>query len=306
MPLLSFIDIFGPYCLDYFLMQNSAEPIRDPETETTFCPLCGSPSGTIIHTFDKLHVSLCGGCGLRYLNPRIKESVMTDRYKCGAYFSGGEKSGYDDYFAQEISLRLTFRRFIRNLRKVIPQAQSLLEIGCGYGFFLDEAKFFFPRLAGVELSAKAGKTAGHNSGASVFVGRADMLPPGMNNFDIIIMINVIEHVYAPVPLLLSLRERLTAGGVIVVATPDIGSLWYRMMKKRWPSFKIPEHVAFYGKKTLGNLLSRAGFQSIGAIPYSHAFPLGLIAEKFGVILPGVFAKKILWLPGVMVALYGRK
>jgi SAM-dependent methyltransferase len=287
-------------------MQKFAEPSAESEKETTSCPLCKSSNDSIIHTFGELHVVLCQVCGLRYLNPRIKEAVMKERYERRSYFSGISASGYDDYYMQEISLRLTFRRFLKNLKKFVPQAQNLLEVGCGYGFFLDEAKDFFPRRTGVELSAEAGMTAQETSGARVHIGSAFSLPPEIKDFDIIIMINVIEHIYDPVPLLLSLRERLTAGGMLALATPDIGSFWYKIMKKRWPSFKVPEHIAFYDKKTLSNLLNKAGFQPAGTIPYSHAFPMGVISKKFGINLPGGLAGKILWLPQVMLALCGRK
>lgn len=248
----------------------------------------------------------CRECGLRYLNPRVKESVLKGRYERGSYFSGGGASGYDDYYLQETSLRLTFRRFLRNLKKLVPQAQNLLEVGCGYGFFLDEAKGFFPGRTGIELSAAAATTAQNTSSTRVHIGSVHSLPPDMKDFDVIVMINVIEHVYEPLALLVRLRERLTAGGIVVLATPDIGSFWYKIMKKRWPSFKIPEHVAFYDRKTLEALTDRAGFKPAGTIPCPHAFPLGLITKKFGISLPRALAGKIIWLPDVMIASCGRK
>ncbi len=287
-------------------MQKLAEPSADSEKETTSCPLCKSSTDSIIHTFGELHIVLCRNCGLRYLNPRIKESAMRKRYEQKAYFSGEDGSGYDNYHVQELSLRLTFRRFLKNLKKVIPQAENLLEVGCGYGFFLDEAKDFFPSLTGIELSAEAGRAALETSGAQIHIGTADSLPTDTKDFDVIIMLNVIEHIYEPVRFLLSLRERLASGGVMVLATPDIGSFWYRIMKKRWPSFKLPEHVAFYDKKTLADLLERAGFQPAETVPYPHAFPMGVMAKKFGVELPQKLAEKILWLPRVMIAQCGRK
>lgn len=287
-------------------MRNLTGPIVKSETEITSCPLCGSSNDSIIHSFGELNVVSCRDCGLRYLNPRIRESAMRKRYEHMSYFSGGGTAGYDDYHIQEVSLRLTFRRFLGNLRKAFPKFESLLEVGCGYGFFLDEARAFFPRRTGVELSAEAGATAEKASGAHVYIGDVSSLPPEMKDLDIIAMINVIEHVYEPIPLLVSLRERLTAEGVVVVATPDIGSFWYRIMRKRWPSFKIPEHVAFYNKKNLEELLHRAGFETIGAIPFPHAFPLGVITEKFGINLPPGPSARILWMPRVMLALAGRK
>jgi len=179
-------------------------------------------------------------------------------------------------------------------------------VGCGYGFFLDEAKEFFPVRTGIELSADAAVTAHNTSSAGIHVGSVYSLPPDVKDFDVIILINVIEHVYDPLPLIVWLRNRLKAGGVIVLATPDIGSYWYKIMKKRWPSFKIPEHVVFYNRRTLAALLDKAGFQSAGTIPYPHAFPIGVITEKFGINLPRALAGKIIWLPDVMIASCGRK
>lgn len=287
-------------------MQNLVEPTARPEMEKAACPLCGSLNDCIIHSFGEFQVSLCRACGLRYLNPRIKESLMQDRYTNGTYFTGEDISGYDDYYSQEVSLRLTFRRFLGNIRKIVPRADSLLEVGCGYGFFLDEAKGFFSRRSGIELSAEAGSRAQKTSGAPVHIGSIYTLPPEMKDFDLIVMINVIEHVYEPVRMLLSLSERLTPEGMMVLATPDIGSFWYKIMRKRWPSFKIPEHVAFYDKKTLKDLFNRTGLQPAGTIPFHHAFPLAIIAEKFGVKLPPGLAGKIVWLPRVMIAVAGTK
>jgi SAM-dependent methyltransferase len=181
-------------------MQKLTEPSAESEKETTSCPLCKSSNDSIIHTFGELHVVLCRGCGLRYLNPRIKESVMRERYERRTYFSGGASSGYDDYYIQEISLRLTFRRFLKNLKKFVPQAENLLEVGCGYGFFLDEAGEFFTRRSGIELSAEAGAKARKTSGAHVHIGGAESLPPEMKEF--------FDKLFFTGIILLSLLERL--------------------------------------------------------------------------------------------------
>ena len=54
-----------------------------------------------------------------------------------------EARGYTDYAAQEKSLRATFRLFMNNLEKKRLTGKTLLEVGCGYGYLLDEAKNFF-------------------------------------------------------------------------------------------------------------------------------------------------------------------
>jgi len=280
-------------------------PFAESDLETISCPLCKSSSNSVIHAFGEFRVVLCKNCGLYFLNPRMKESVMLTMYERGAYFFGEDASGYYDYRAQEVSLRLTFRRFLKNLRRLDAQQDRLLEVGSGYGFFLDEAKGFFSHRTGIELSEDAGREAAKMSGSYVHVGDVSTLPPHLKDFNVIVTINVIEHIYEPVSFLRLLGDRLAPGGKVVVATPDIGSLWYKGMKKRWPSFKIPEHVAFYDSKTLARLLETAGFQSIMSIPFPHAFPLGLIAKKIGLSLTGNLGKANIWLPKTMVALSGQ-
>lgn len=279
--------------------------VQKTDLETTGCPLCGSSKISIIHSFSPFHVFACLDCGLRYLNPRLREEAMLRTYRDETYFTGEEGTGYESYLDQEESLRLTFRRFIRALGASGIASGRLLEVGCGYGFFLDEARHRFPERAGIELSEKAAEHARRLSDADVHSGDVRSAPSHFRDFSVIVLTNVIEHVYHPVECLLEIRERLLRGGRIVIATPDIGSFWYRLAGRRWPSFKIPEHVAFYTGETLTALLEKAGFSSVRHVPFPHAFPLGLIAKKLGITLKGRLAKRPLWLPHTMVALSAR-
>lgn len=287
-------------------MPRSEELMAEADIETTACPLCRSSRSSIIHTFGKLRVVSCKDCGLSYLSPRMKEPAMRKLYERKDYFADGDLSGYEDYSTQERSLRLTARRFLRDIKGLCPKAESLLEVGCGYGFFLDEASRFFSRRAGTELSADAARKAEETSGADIYTSDLTALPASVTDFDVIVMINVIEHVYEPLTFLLSLRKRLKPGGRLMLSTPDIGSFWYKIMKKKWPSFKVPEHVVFYDGKSMADLLRRAEFHALKPMPFYHAFPLEMIARRLGMTVPGAIGCKIIWLPRVMTALSGRK
>ena len=282
-------------------MSLSLNSIDLIDLETTPCPLCQSSNSSIIHAFGRLNVVTCRKCGLAYLNPRLKESTMRATYRSENYFLHSADAGYEDYSFQENSLRITFRRFLEELKKREMTSDRLLEVGCGYGYFLDEAKYFFSYRAGIELSQEAGFHAKKLSGVHIYVGDISSLPPEYNNFATVVLINVIEHIYSPIEFLFSIKQRLKDGGIIVIATPDIGSFWYRILKKRWPSFKIPEHVAFYSGKTLKLLLQKAGFVDIQELPFPHAFPVGLTAHKFGITVPAKFGKRSVWLPRTMIA-----
>lgn len=279
--------------------------VIESDLETTHCLLCKSSKSLIVHTFRPFTIVICEQCSLIYLTPRLKETVMRSIYQSDTYFLQKDETGYDDYSFQENSLRITYRRFLKELQKHGMTSGRLLEIGTGYGYFLDEARGYFQDVSGVELSERAACYAHKISGCNIHVGTVSNLPVEWNNFDVIVLINVIEHIYEPLEFLLSVRQRLKDDGRIVIGTPDIGSFWFKILKKRWPSFKIPEHVAFYSKKTLTLLLQKAGFKQIQPIPYPHAFPVGLIMRKLRVNISSSLSKIPVWIPKTMIALSAR-
>jgi hypothetical protein len=56
---------------------------------------------------------------------------------------------------------------------------------------------------------------------------------------------------------------------------------------------------------LRRLMTEAGLTNITRLPYPHAFPLGLIAAKFGLSLPRALSRLNLWVPATTIATYGR-
>lgn len=225
-------------------------------------------------------------------------------YGHSSYYESGA-SGYADtsYVAQEAALRATFKRLLHNLAKRGLTGGDLLEIGCGYGYLLDEARLFFDRRVGTEFSPEGAEMA-RATGAEVFVGGIEKVPPE-HKFECVIATQVIEHVYEPLPFVKRLANHTKPEGHIVLATPDIGGVLSKFMGRRWPSFKAPEHVVYFDFPTLSLLMHQAGLNPVRRLPYPHAFPFGLIASKLGFALPPLLARLKIWVPATTVAAYGR-
>jgi SAM-dependent methyltransferase len=240
---------------------------------------------------------------LHYLSPRLDANAMQQVYREPSYYEGGS-SGYSDgsYSFQEPALRATFRRFLFNLNKRGLTGGRLLEIGCGPGYLLNEARPFFDRRYGTEFSPEIAAIA-RATGAEVFIGGIEQVPPDPK-FDCIVATQVIEHVYDPPAFVQALVDHTLPGGHIVLATPDIGGVLRKTMGRRWPSFKTPEHVVYFNFETLSSLMRRAGLDAVRRLPYPHAFPMGLLAAKFGIALPRWLARIRTWVPATTVAVYG--
>lgn len=269
------------------------------------CPLCGDERRHLPFRLCKTYsVARCPGCGFHYLYPRLSESAMQLAYRQTSYYEGGA-CGYADtsYIEQESTLRATFRRLLHNLAKRGLAGGDLLEVGCGYGFFLDEARPYFQRRVATEFSLQAAERA-RATGAEVFIGGVEQIPPEAR-FNCVLAAHVIEHVYEPLPFVQQLVSHIKPGGHIVLATPDIGGVLSRLMGRRWPSFKAPEHVLYFDFRSLSSLMRRAGLESVRRFPYPHAFPFTLIAAKFGMVLPSSLGQIRIWVPATTVAVYGR-
>jgi len=125
-------------------------------------------------------------------------------------------------------------------------------------------------------------------------------------YDCIVLAHVIEHIYNPVAFLKSVLSYLKPGGIMAVATPNKGSLWFPLMGRKWPSFKVPEHVAFYDRKALSSLMEKSGLCDIEKIAYLHAFPLDLTASKLKMKAPNFIKDLNIWIPGTTIAMVGKK
>jgi len=268
------------------------------------CPSCGQLAETapVLRRFPPYAVRRCL-CGLIYLSPRRAEAAMRDDYASLEYFEGGG-TGYGNYGAQEATLRSTFRGLLRGMRRLGLTGGRLLEVGCAYGFFLDEAGGDFSYRVGTDYSAAALERARGRADALLLGGPADV--PADEPFDCAACIHVIEHVYEPRTWLAEIRDRLRPGGWLVVATPDAGALWRPLMRDAWPFYKVPEHVTFYDRRSLTDLLRAAGLGEVRALPYPSIFPLGLAAEKLGVRLPAPWRGVPLRLPGTTLVLAARR
>ncbi|MEJ7701978.1 MAG: class I SAM-dependent methyltransferase [Pyrinomonadaceae bacterium] len=192
---------------------------------------------------------------------------------------------------------------MRNLHKRKLTGGSLLEVGCGYGYLLEEAKEYFSRRVGTDFSPEGVRLASAKAD-EVYEGGIEQIP-ATAKFDCVIATHVIEHVYQPLEFVKQLISHTKPSGTVILAAPDMGGMLRKVMGHRWASFKIPEHVLYFDAATLSELMRQAGLIDIEKLPYLHAFPLALIASKLSLPFPAALGKANVWVPATTVALSGK-
>jgi len=191
------------------------------------------------------------------------------------YFHGQE---YLDYVVEEQSLKLNFRDRVDNLKQLIPNLAELdlFEIGCAYGFFLEETRGVVRRAAGIDISAEAVALARKERGVHAECG--DYLAMRFDRqLDIVVMWDTIEHLKRPDCFIEKIAHDLRPGGYVALTTGDVGSLNARLRGGRWRMIHPPTHLHYFSIPTLSRLLSRYGFDMIHASHPGNSRTLGAIA-----------------------------
>lgn len=165
-----------------------------------------------------------------------------------------------------------------------PGAKTMLEIGSGVGLLIKEAKSRGLDAAGVEPSRSLVEAAKHLTGVHLLQG---IFPhPALQNrkFDIIYMVDVIEHVSDPVGLLADCGKALAPGGSLIVVTPDVGSVAARMLGHKWWHLRLA-HVGYFNNRSMERAAEAAGLNVLDRKRALWFFPLYYLAERVSVYLP---------------------
>src|SRR5262249_36033524 len=189
------------------------------------CLVCGSAAPAPLYRIRDVPVVRCPMCGLgrALIPPGFDPSVIYDQ----SYFEGGQADGYANYQGSRDVLVAEFRRVLRDLAAAGARDGRLLEIGCAYGFFLDEARTSF-QVSGVELAADA-VAACRTRGLDVVREADDAFYRSRAPFDVVVMLDVIEHLEAPDQVLRTVHRHTRPGALLVITTGDFGSLAARLL-----------------------------------------------------------------------------
>jgi SAM-dependent methyltransferase len=257
------------------LDEDAAPPRAIAVGDTLFvCPASGAPTPhRFLYAKNRCDIFRCAACGLgRARAPTFDPAA----YYTQGYFAGDHADGYADYRGAEPVLRREFARtvaFIRRYRK----SGKLLEIGCAYGFFLEEARRYFT-VAGIELADDAATHCRHR-GLNVKTGTADEI--GGGPFDVIVLLDVIEHLPDPQAGIGTLARALAPDGVIVLTTGDFASLAARTLGSAWRLMTPPQHLWFFTPRSIARLAAGAGLDVVSLDHPWKIVPLSLVAYHLG-------------------------
>jgi methionine biosynthesis protein MetW len=175
---------------------------------------------------------------------------------------------------------------------LIGQADSILDLGCGDGLFLRHTQA--KRRTGMEMSKIAVQKA-HKKGIDVrvFDFEHKKLPFKTNEFEVVTMLDVLEHTFQPD---IQLRKASRVAKKVVITVPNFAFATFRLQALFGivPTIlgERKGHCFYFTQKKLHEICNRAG---VRILKEAHYFPLmntpiiGKFSKIIGTLFPGFFA-----------------
>lgn len=256
--------------------------------EEVACPLCGSKrSQRVLEAQDVLYakpdtypVVRCEDCSLAYVNPRPTfESIgahYPDDYFCyrlpeevPALFRGMARSG-----AREVATR-RLRMLERSTGRLTPE-QRLVDVGCGRNDLL--ALIAKERGAqGVGIDMKDSTVAYVRDKLQMPIIHGTFLDAKLEDasYDIVTMMEYLEHEAHPLSVLAEARRVLKPGGYVAIEIPDPSGWPARTFKNRWANLDVPRHLVFFDQGTLEQALKKQGFELLRYDTFTRPLYIGI-------------------------------
>jgi len=229
------------------------------------CPLCGSPDRVRLFVSrlyaEEVPVVRCRACGLLYQSPRPSEEDLAGMYDEKYYTGKGAGTGdytYADERTREPEVRLKAAARLARIEALVRPGR-VVEPGCSFGTFLDEARRRGWDPLGVDVAPFAARHCREVLRIPVHEGRFEDAPLLPGSARLVHMSEVIEHLPRPREAIRKAAAVLEPGGVLVIGTANAGSLARRLRGPRW-GYYMPGHVVFLSARALRRLLEEEGFR----------------------------------------------
>jgi 2-polyprenyl-3-methyl-5-hydroxy-6-metoxy-1,4-benzoquinol methylase len=234
------------------------------------CDLCGEDRAIPLLVENGFTVCRCAGCSLVYVNPQPRRELGEDV----EHFHDGD----DEAERNRASGEQVYDQGLDMIEGHVPGKGRLLDVGCGFGFFLERAARRGWQVHGVDVSRVTVDYARTRLGLNT-VERGDLFQARYPDahFQAVCMWNCLEHLPRPQETLREVGRILSAGGVVLTRVPNID--FSRRIWSLRPLMRLagihewsylctppPQHLFGFTPRTLRMMLARTGFDVITVTP----------------------------------------
>jgi SAM-dependent methyltransferase len=275
---------------------------QEIELHSTKCPICDSDGrATVLYPAnfdfaafnpaiysarrlpDRVHYRIvrCSTCGLVRSDPVADPQLLAELYARSTF----------DYELEVEDLSRTYGRYLARLERFGVHKGKLLEIGCGNGFFLEEA---LRRGYGSVYGVEPGKAAIDRARKDIRPNIVnDVLRPGLfpaETFDVVCLFQTFDHISDPGSLLDECGRLLKPSGLLLCFNHNIEAGSAKLLGERSPIIDI-EHTFLYSPTTISKLFEKHSFKPLETGSARNTYHLYYLSRLLP--LPGLLKRPLL-------------
>ena len=257
-----------------------------PHITIDSCPICSSTDMTKVFdavdhfsTKEVFPVCDCLNCGFRFTNNFPSDDII------GRYYDSPDYISHSDSKKGLINQLYHFfrKQMLKKKVKLVTEytlGDRLLDIGCGTGYFLNEAKNKGLSVSGIEKEFRAREFAISNFGLDV-KDELSLWNIDNESFDVITLWHVLEHMQNLNEVVEKINNIFTPNGILILALPNHHSRDAKKYKEYWAAYDVPRHLWHFTPDTVEKLLSKHQFKIIKqkTMPLD-AFYISMLSEKY--------------------------
>ena len=223
------------------------------------CILCHSSDFRIIHQKNQWRYLRCLECGLVSLHPKPSPRALMKDYQDYLPVRGEEVARWEMMMKPVVDRSADL---IESRTKA--GSGKLLDIGCGYGFFLREMQSRGWEVEGLEISRPGRRYVRNRWNIHVHSEPLEDLSLHENSFDVVTLFYVIEHVLDPLRLLTEIKRVLKSDGLVLLRWPHSTPIVRILgpLSRKLDLYHTPYHLYDFSPETIKKLLVLAGFGKV--------------------------------------------
>jgi SAM-dependent methyltransferase len=225
------------------------------------CPACRASTATLLGTVGGFDILACAGCRTLFT---AALPVGDDAKDYQDFYMGARNVAVPEFVLDRLEGTVaSFDRYRLQGR--------WLDLGCGAGTLLQAATNRGWHAIGTEIAPAAVESL-RADGFDVHLGETSELNLPESHFDVVSLIEVVEHVHNVDELLADAARLVRPGGALYLTTPHGRGLAARLLKSSWITVSPPDHLQLFSIAGMRAALGRADLEvrsvaTTGTNPY---------------------------------------
>ena len=186
-----------------------------------------------------------------------------------------KKSLFDKVY--QLVKNYTLKKKLKLINSFKTEEKTILDVGAGTGDFLKVCKTGGWKITGIEPSDKAREYAESKN----IVLYENLNQVENNQFDVITLWHVLEHIPNLVEYIKQLKKLLKPNGVLIIAVPNHKSFDAKHYKEFWAAYDVPRHLWHFSKTAISKLFSLVDMNVEKMLPMKFdSYYVSLLSEKY--------------------------